>query len=236
MQTESLYTFTVMLTLSAFSRFAVALGEKAALGTGLLAGIGAMVCPTAVVPLAGAVLGWILLRREDARRHGVKLAGVALMLAAVLTPWAVRNARVFGAFVPLSSGGGELFYMGTTPETDGRRIPPHWLTLRWPLIGQEEKRLGRKLNAVGRDRPLLRAGLENWRRYPGRSVVISLKRLRRLCFVPLNREDRFVMRWDSCSRCWCFTRWPGRAARRDYARTSCPARLPGSWSSRSPSP
>jgi hypothetical protein len=37
----------------------------------------------------------------------------------VLVPWIVRNWRVFGAYVPVSTNGGRSFYASNHPESDG---------------------------------------------------------------------------------------------------------------------
>ena len=42
-----------------------------------------------------------------------------LILLVLLTPWAVRNYRVMGAFVPLTTSGGSNLYGGNNPLADG---------------------------------------------------------------------------------------------------------------------
>jgi hypothetical protein len=195
MQTEPLYTLGLTVIAFAFSRFWRSPGVGRAFVVGLVTGATAMVRPTGLIPMAGAVLGWAWLERARTMRRLPSLAAMALGVALVVAPWTARNARVFHAFVPLSTGGGELFYMGTTPETEGRWVPREWLTLKWPLLGEEELRLGRKLNALERDRVLLRAGLRNWSRAPGRSLLIAVKRIWRLVFLPVGEGDRPWLRW-----------------------------------------
>lgn len=56
---------------------------------------------------------WLLFRRADRRlllRRGLILAAALLLL---LTPWTIRNARLFGAFVPLTYGAGQPLLQGT---------------------------------------------------------------------------------------------------------------------------
>ena len=56
---------------------------------------------------------WLLLRRGWSRRllRRVLLFAAALLL--VLTPWTIRNARQFGAFIPLTYGMGQPLLQGT---------------------------------------------------------------------------------------------------------------------------
>ncbi len=194
LQTEPLFTLCVMLTVAAFVRFASAPSAGRALLTGIATGAAAMVRPNGLAPLAGIVLGWLIHRRRELRADVPRLAALALGAALVLAPWTLRNAVVFQAFIPVSTGGGELFYMGTTPETDGRWINSRWPALRGRVLEAEAHRLGHEPDALEVDRALLHAGLENWRADFGRSAGIALKRFWRLCFLPVVSEDRAALR------------------------------------------
>ncbi len=70
------------------------------------------------VPLLPVVLLFLWIRRRSARdfvQHSIAL-GVAV--AAILSPWSIRNYRVFDRFIPLSASGGIsahlVFYPGAT--------------------------------------------------------------------------------------------------------------------------
>jgi hypothetical protein len=152
--------------------------------------------PTGLVSAFALATGWLLLSRSSARPHARKLFAAALGLVLVLAPWTLRNAVVFHAFVPLSTGAGEQFYTGSILETDGRWIPARLGRLRAAVMEREEQRLGRAPGALEADRALLLAGVENWRSAPVRSVTISLKRFWRLCFVSFERSDRIWLRWS----------------------------------------
>jgi 4-amino-4-deoxy-L-arabinose transferase-like glycosyltransferase len=195
LQTEPLFTLSVAATLAATYRFVRARTWSAAFLAGVCGGLSAMVRPNGLVPLGGLLLGWLVLRRASAWPHARKLAAVVLGTALVLAPWTIRNAVVFHAFIPVSTGGGELFYMGSTPETDGRWIPSVWWRLSGEVLGREERRLGRQVTPVERDRAFLRAGIENWKRDPAGSLLISAKRVARLCFLPVTRPERPWLRY-----------------------------------------
>ena len=193
-QTEPLYTFGLVLLLAAFVRFVQRPTSRAAFVMGVCVGLASLVRPNGIVPAFALAAGWLLLGRSSARPHARKLLAAALGLVLVLAPWTLRNAVVFHAFVPLSSGTGELFYMGTAPETDGRWIPDPMRRLTAAVVQREEQRLGRPPGPLEADRALLHAGLENWRSAPVRSLTISLKRIWRLCFASFDRSDRAWLR------------------------------------------
>ncbi len=64
--------------------------------------------PTAALSLCGDP-------RTAARACGAVLAGVVIALA----PWTLRNARVFGTFVPTSTGFGRTLWIGHNPAATG---------------------------------------------------------------------------------------------------------------------
>lgn len=72
--------------------------EYAALGAGLLAGLGALFRPETPLLLltAGIVLGVLLFRRREFARWFLALAAMAVGCLMVLSPWALRNLLTFG--------------------------------------------------------------------------------------------------------------------------------------------
>jgi 4-amino-4-deoxy-L-arabinose transferase-like glycosyltransferase len=190
MQTEPLFTLCVMATVAAFTRFALVPSAGRAFVLGMAAGVAALVRPNGLVPVAGLVLGWLVHRFRHVRVDVPRLAALALGTALVLAPWTIRNARVFHAFIPVSTGTGEFIYMGSTPETDGRWNHVRWMELRTRVVRAEEARVGHRLDVKETDSALLRAGLANWRADFGGSAWIAVKRFWRLCFLPVVSEDR----------------------------------------------
>jgi 4-amino-4-deoxy-L-arabinose transferase-like glycosyltransferase len=195
-QTEPLYTFGLALLLAAFVRFVQRPTSRAAFVVGVCAGLASLVRPNGIVPLFALTAGWLLVGHSSAQPHVRKLLAAALGLVLVLTPWTLRNAVVFHAFVPLSTGAGYLFYMGTAPETQGMWIHDPMSQLTAAIVEREGQRLGRPAGPLEGDRALLRAGLENWRSAPVRSLAISVKRFWRLCFVSFDSSDRVWLRWS----------------------------------------
>jgi hypothetical protein len=144
--------------------------------------------------VAGLVLGWLVQRSRSVKLDMPRLAALALGTALVLTPWTIRNARIFHAFIPASTGGGEFMYMGSMPETGGRWDHARWGLLRTRVVDAEEQRVGHPLDVKETDAALMRAALANWKTNFTGSAWIALKRVWRLCFLPVVSEDRPLLR------------------------------------------
>ncbi|MEO8358934.1 MAG: glycosyltransferase family 39 protein [Vicinamibacteria bacterium] len=89
---------------------------KTAAVAGLLLGLSVLTRETILylVPLATVWLAW---NRPRARwRLG---ATVLLSMIVVVAPWTIRNWMQFGAFIPVSTGGGLNLYQGNTTLTRG---------------------------------------------------------------------------------------------------------------------
>ncbi len=93
-------------------------GWLAAAAAGFLAGVGALVVPT-VVLLPAVFFGCDVLCRRGWRRALARAALAAAVAAAVIAPWAYRNSRLFGAFVPFTTNGGVNLWVGNNPRASG---------------------------------------------------------------------------------------------------------------------
>ncbi len=120
-----LYGFLFLaITLRARASLPLALLAGAVLGVGLLA-------RAAIAPIAVMVALWYL-PKLGLRRTVTRLLPVALVSAACLLPWILRNATIYDAFVPFALNGGENFYQGNNPLVvpylragyDAQWIPP----------------------------------------------------------------------------------------------------------------
>jgi 4-amino-4-deoxy-L-arabinose transferase-like glycosyltransferase len=89
---------------------------------GLILGAAALVRPLALALPVVFGFGSLMASRlsiGNLRVHaGQVLVAVAAMLV-VVAPWTIRNARVYGELVLVSTNGGITFWMGNTPHTDG---------------------------------------------------------------------------------------------------------------------
>jgi 4-amino-4-deoxy-L-arabinose transferase-like glycosyltransferase len=87
------------------------------LGWGVGAGAAALVRAEAVLLALVPAAALVTLGRG---RVAPRIAVAALLgLAITLAPWTIRNARVFGAFVPTSTGFGRTLWIGHNPDAEG---------------------------------------------------------------------------------------------------------------------
>jgi hypothetical protein len=116
------------------------------IGAGALLGALALTRPNGFYGLI-ATLAWLALAAWQRRLTlGRAALGAALVLAAfilVLTPWVVRNAEVTGAFVPFSTGGGDVIAGAYTDAAyRGPDVWQAWINpLRNPTIPPADRRL-----------------------------------------------------------------------------------------------
>jgi|SRR5450631_2633748 hypothetical protein len=110
---------TLMLSLLFLAAFYLEDSSKASrwAGFGILAGVSAMTEPIvlSVAPLLTAWMCYRLLKRKQHWRRPALFATLGLVLA--VTPWFVRNYRVFDAFIPFRDNFGLEFYVGNNGET-----------------------------------------------------------------------------------------------------------------------
>jgi 4-amino-4-deoxy-L-arabinose transferase-like glycosyltransferase len=71
----------------------------------------------AMVLVLGAMLIWLAFQQSGTNRTGILLAAVTF--CAVFSPWPIRNAKVFHAFIPLRTTVGFELWMGNRPGATG---------------------------------------------------------------------------------------------------------------------
>jgi len=118
--------------------FFVFLPEEASWGWavagGLAAGLATLTRPTALtLPALWAGAALLSASRPRGWRNAL-LATVALV--AIVAPWSLRNYRVLGAFVPVSTNGGDVFYRANNPLATGSWTPKGERDLS-PYLGNE---------------------------------------------------------------------------------------------------
>lgn len=96
-------------------------GWQGALALGMPAGLLALAQPgeAGLAALFGIMLAWRT-SLGDVLRFGLAALPVAIL---TLLPWWVRNALVFGAFVPLTSAAGISLWVGNNPAATGNWMP-----------------------------------------------------------------------------------------------------------------
>jgi 4-amino-4-deoxy-L-arabinose transferase-like glycosyltransferase len=110
--TETLYTFLVTAFLAVFAR--ISRGVPWALGAGLVGGMAVL-----TRPIVGGFIGiaCLVLALEPKRRRLALMTLCVLLL--IMTPWVIRNAHVFGEFIPLSTTSGYQIYAGNAADSTG---------------------------------------------------------------------------------------------------------------------
>ncbi len=98
---------------------------------GAYCGAAALVNP-ALLPALLSVMGWTAWQTRKTLRYS-PLLGV-LVLVLVFAPWPIRNARAFGAFIPLRSTVGFELWMGNRPGATG-----YLDESLFPLFNREER-------------------------------------------------------------------------------------------------
>ena len=84
---------------------------------GACCGITALINP-ALLPSLLAIMGWVAFETQRISRTAPAIGLLALLL--VFSPWPIRNAYRFHAFIPLRSTVGFEMYMGNRPGATGR--------------------------------------------------------------------------------------------------------------------
>jgi hypothetical protein len=126
-----------------------------AAGAGLLSGAGALVTPV-LLTMPAAFFAIDLLAGRGWRRALTRALVTAAVTAGVVAPWVWRNWRALDAFVPVSTNGGVILWMGNNAGADGCYTFPLAPTNPLWLVSDEVKRdrLGRELAwEFARDNP-----------------------------------------------------------------------------------
>jgi hypothetical protein len=129
---------------------------------GVVSGLAILTAPASilVVPLACALAAYLDASKRTLCFVAVAATGCGLILA----PWVLRNAISLGAFVPVSTTGGENFLLGnnlgTTPAAGVNQDISFYLTGTKDLAEVEKDRfLGQQAVALVLQQPLHYAGL-----------------------------------------------------------------------------
>lgn len=187
--TETLCTVLLAGGVYLFSRWHLSERKRpglAALFGGLL-GMAALVRSALLAFLPGLLLAHALLRRREMKANARSYLLAFAVCAAVLAPWAVRNAAVLGAFVPGTTRLGIALFDGLGPGATGRSdlARPGWPAPRLEGLGEVE-----------RDRFLCRFVLGHASARPGRTAWLAVKKLARSWSpVPLAREFKNPLIW-----------------------------------------
>jgi 4-amino-4-deoxy-L-arabinose transferase-like glycosyltransferase len=152
-----------------------------ALATGLASGAAVLVRPSWALCVPALLLTWIVLsgrgRRAGARK-GALLVGLGVVL--VMAPWWLRNARIYGRFVPTALWAGASLYDGLNPRATGASDMDDFMAAPdvWPLDEETQ------------DAELRRRALAFVRAHPGRTLELAAIKLARF-WSPWPNTEQF---------------------------------------------
>ncbi len=93
---------------------------KLAIATGAIHAAAVLVRPSWALIIPCLLVAWIVQCKPEFRRVAFKNAGFFILaFVIVMAPWWVRNARVFGKFVPTALWVGASLYDGISPQATG---------------------------------------------------------------------------------------------------------------------
>jgi 4-amino-4-deoxy-L-arabinose transferase-like glycosyltransferase len=179
LMTGFLYTETLFMLLTSWSvvllvaGFSGKGGWKAWIGGGLLFGLGLLTRHVLLFFPPVLFAAALLLKKTRPRVKGI--AAFMVCAYALLIPWAVRNYRTFGALVPVATGGGQEFWIGSYLPFQGKY---HYDETR----EQIKKLSAGARDEVERDRLLTRAGLQNIAGHPAQYLGMAVRRFFRFFF------------------------------------------------------
>lgn len=172
---------------------------------GLLLGLTAMFRPEYLL-VAAALVVLTAVRTWREREWRLGLASAAILLVAIvlpILPWTIRNYVVLERVVPISTGGGKAFYVGTYLPADGeyqrvkailvqryqhRDLPPNSEALNevnpTPLFNQVAAEVQKEHPDLSRDQALGKLGKENLSKYfgedPGGYLAMTARKVGRM--------------------------------------------------------
>ncbi len=108
---EPLYTFLFSCYVLTSLQFATRPSRLSAVTSGILLGLSMLTRPNAVLMIPLAVI-WALLQFRKNRTQMVLALLIPIVSVVTLLPWTLRNYAVLHAFVPFSTGGGDVLLGG----------------------------------------------------------------------------------------------------------------------------
>ena len=124
--------------------------------------------PVQMMPMTSGVLGF---------RYAMLWCVMALAMALVLTPWTVRNYRIFGRVIPTTLQVGESLYEAFSPYADGG---PAMDRIDWPAVR------GGPMGELDNNDFFKKAAVRYVREHPGRALELAVEKARRFWNVVPN--------------------------------------------------
>lgn len=212
LNSPALEVLLLLLFAGALTGWAGAAGRRAlgwALAAGALLGLHALIRPTILLPGVLAA-GWMLAQRGAASPFRARFAHAAAMgcvAALVIAPAVVRNYRVSGEFILISSYGGINAWLGNNPDAtgDNAKAPglydlcgrDEWNCFSYPAVvrGLAEKQGWEKPSFARASGFFYRRALDFWRDDPAAALRLTLRKAA-LFWGPATVSDSKVVHYD----------------------------------------
>ena len=137
-------------------------GVLLAILTGVLLAFASLTQPSLLLfPSVLLAAEWFRKERLTVAIPRLCIVGIALCL--VIFPWTLRNHRVLGAWVPISTNGGDVFYRANNPLATGGYTPAGEQSLEG-------------LSEVDRGKAGFRLGKEWIRAHPGKFLALAVRK------------------------------------------------------------
>ena len=149
---ELIFTALVLVAMAIWLNEQIDLQLRTVLVGSVLAAA-AYVRPTALlIPLLLLLFRWIYKRKIFKTLKATLI--IFVLMAVLIAPWSVRNTRVFGEFVTISTNAGANLWMGNNPDSKGGYMP-----LPLEVKGMNEAKRNNYLKSVAKayikEKPLL---------------------------------------------------------------------------------
>jgi len=175
---ETLFTFLLIFFILFLTKAYTENSQKYYLLGGVILGLANLTRSTLFFyPLF--LIVFILLFEKEWKKKISSIGMIFLISGLIVLPWTIRNYNVFGRFLLINTGAGELFWSGTYVPWDG--ICKH---------GRDEHfyNLFNLKNPVDNERKMFQEGLKNIKENPLGFVKLSIKKFSRFWFKPIGQE------------------------------------------------
>ena len=173
--TETLFIFLVVLSFYFLISMYGSERPRDSAKAGFSIGLAGLCRPVMELYLPVALVH-ILAGKEDMKKKMKKIFITGLLFAITVSPWVIRNYRIFNSFIPGTTMGGWVFWEGNNPHSDGG--PCHYFPEGILEVEETE-----------RDRILLRKTVEVIRENPERFLWLLQNKFKRFWNVVPNAAE-----------------------------------------------
>jgi len=175
---ESLYAFLFYGFIYATLKFAAQPGWTRAAAAGVILGCCLLTRGNAIMMVA-LLVPWALLQSRKAPRLVVRGLAIPLVALAMLVPWTVRNYRLFHAFIPFETGGGDVVLGSNNRVVAGDPLYYGYWVFPTSDLPEYRAQITAPNNEVVRDHVELRLAIQWIRDHPGDWWYLLESRFRR---------------------------------------------------------